>query len=353
MRRKLKPKTKRLTKTLLIDGEVLLKVGFNGTSQIQTEFGSIGTIYHFLNTIKIFYRDRFITKVVVFWEGDDSRAIRQVYYPRYKKNREEFNQLSEEQQEDLGKQRLRIQQYLEELYIRQITVPMSEADDCIAYYVQNSPNENKIIYTRDRDLLQLLDDKTKVYLQDKKLMVTLDNFHRHFNYHYSNVSIIKVIAGDQSDNIAGIQNIAEKTVLKLFPTLRDKELTIDEIKLESEKLLLSENVSNGNKNAIRRILGGETKWGAYGEDYFQVMDKVINLKNPIISDEGKEYVEDMINLPLDPEGRGGIQKINQMVREDGLMQLLPKTSANYSDFWQTFATIITEEQKKYNNYDGE
>ena len=78
--------------TLLIDGEYLLKQGFHGTKQLQGKEGSVGTIFHFINTIKRFYQDYAITKVVVFWEGENSKQFRQGYYPYYKANRNNTKQ---------------------------------------------------------------------------------------------------------------------------------------------------------------------------------------------------------------------------------------------------------------------
>lgn len=354
MRRKLHGSNKkRKPKTLLIDGEVLLKSGFSATKQIQDEFGSIGTIYHFLNTIKRFYIQYRISKVVVFWEGVGSRDIRRVYYPRYKMNREEFPQYTPEQQEDLGRQRMRIKQYLEELYIRQIEVDYSEADDCIAQYCHISENERKLIYTVDRDLLQLLSEDTHIYLSDKKVVINLNNYHKYFRFHHENISIIKSISGDPADNISGIKNVGDETAVKLYPEIKERKLTISEIKDISEKLLLDENVTNSKKNAVRRILNGETKWGNHGDDYFEVMDKVINLTTPIISEEGKELIEIMYDGVLEPEGRGGMNEVNKMLKEDGVYKLLPKTSENYYNFWASFISIIRKEQLNYNKYGKE
>ena len=160
--------------SLLIDGENLLKIGFHGTKNTQTENGSVGTIFHFINTIKRFYSEFGITKVVVFWEGENSTQYREGYYPYYKKNRK--GRYTDEQLYDLGRQRQRIKQYIEELYIRQVEVPECEADDGIAYYVKNSPNESKIILSADRDLLQLVGEDVKQYLLDKKVIITDKNF---------------------------------------------------------------------------------------------------------------------------------------------------------------------------------
>lgn len=327
--------------SLLIDGENLLKIGFHGTKNTQTENGSVGTIFHFINTIKRFYSEFGITKVVVFWEGENSTQYREGYYPYYKKNRK--GRYTDEQLYDLGRQRQRIKQYIEELYIRQVEVPECEADDGIAYYVKNSPNESKIILSADRDLLQLVGEDVKQYLLDKKVIITDKNFISFFNYHRGNVGLIKMIAGDSADNISGLQSIGEETTLKLFPELKTEAKTSDWILERTNELLLE---TPGSK-ALETIIDGKTKWGMYGKDYFAVMDKIINLENPNVTEELKETINEMVNEVLDPTGRGGISKVMEMIKEDKLINYISTYDDQYFVFWSTFITIIKKEQQLY------
>lgn len=330
--------------TLLIDGESLLKQGFYGAKQVQTKNGSVGSIFHFINTIKKFYAEHGITKVVVFWEGKDSKAYRQGYYPYYKKNRED--KLTVDERHDLDHKRIRIKQYLEELFIRQVEIDGCEADDGIAYYVKHSPNEQKLIYTNDRDMLALIADDVKVYISNKKAVINQENFNNYFDYHYTNVGLIKMIAGDTSDNISGIENVGELTVLKLFPELK-KETKSPEWIVERVNTLLEK--ESGNK-ALINIKDGKTKWGTYGIDYFSVMNKVINLETPNVTDDLKEAIAEMVEDYLSPEGRGGVNKIMDMMKEDELLTFLPKYDDGFFVFWSSFITIINKEKKLYEQF---
>ena len=340
LNRRLRTQTK--INSLLIDGEALLKQGFHGAKQVQTKNGSVGTIFHFINTIKRFYQDYGVTKVVVFWEGENSKAYRQAYYPYYKQNRND--KVTIDQKHDLDRQRVRIKQYLEELFIRQVEIDGCEADDCIAYYVKNSPNESKTIYTNDRDLLQLMDDETKVFLHGKKIMINVDNFKNYFDYHFENVGLIKMIAGDSSDNISGLEGIGEETVLKIFPELKKEKKTYDWVLQRVDELL----ESTPKNNKLITIKEGKTKWGTYGNDYFGVMNKIINLNDcPNVTIESKELIDEMINESLSPDGRGGINTIMEMMKEDQLITFLPKYDDAFFTFWSSFITIINKEKKLY------
>lgn len=327
--------------SLLIDAESLLKQGYYGAKQIQMKNGSVGTIYHFINTIRRFHTDYSVTKVVVFWEGENSKYYRQAYYPYYKSNRND--KMTLEEIHDLDRQRVRIKQYLEELFIRQVEVDGCEADDAIAVYCKNSNSENKIIYTNDRDLLQLLDDKTKVFLHGKKALVTKDNFKNFFKYDYRNVGLIKMISGDISDNISGLEGIGEDSVLKFFPELLKEVKDYNWIS-ERTEVLLAENPKSKKLQAIKE---GKTKWGTYGREYFTIMEKIISLNHPNITEDLNISIAEVVNDVLSPEGRGGINKVIEMMKEDEILIFLPKNQDWYYEFWASFINIINKEKKNY------
>lgn len=329
--------------SLLIDGEGLLKQGYYGAKQFIGKNGRVGTIFHFINTIRRFYESYGITKVVVFWEGNNSKEYRKNYYPYYKLNRND-KYTSEDEKIDLERQRIRIKQYLEELFIRQVEIDGCEADDGIAYYVTQSPNENKLIFTNDRDLLQLLNNDVKVYLSDKKAVINTKNFNNYFKYHYKNVGLMKMIAGDSSDNISGVKGLGVESVLKLFPELKREEKNHEWV-IENTKKLLEETPKS---KQLLNIIGGETKWGTYGTDYFSVMEKIISLKLPNVTEDLKVAINEMVNDVLSPENRGGIKVVYKMMYEDELVRYMTNSSDYYVVFWTPFITIINKELKMYN-----
>ena len=149
-----------MTKTLLVDGNNLLKIGFHGVKDFYHNGKHIGGLWHFINTIRRFIDEQNFDKVVVMWDGDDNSSTRKLIYPQYKKKlliTEDFKDQS------FGEQKERVKQYLEECYIRQIEVDNNEGDDLIAYYCQISEDEIKTIFSGDKDLTQLISDKVSVY----------------------------------------------------------------------------------------------------------------------------------------------------------------------------------------------
>ena len=147
---------------LLVDGDNLRTIGFYGVKNHFYKGTHIGGIYHFLNTLRRAFETYHLDKIVVFWDGLEGSSTRRKIYVHYKENRRQRVR-SEEELNSYQYQRGRIKQYLEELYVRQGEFEYCETDDCIAYYTQNSPNENKIVYSSDGDLTQLVSDTTQIF----------------------------------------------------------------------------------------------------------------------------------------------------------------------------------------------
>ena len=98
--------------------------------------------------------------------------------------------------------------------IMQVQDEIIEADDGIAYYCSKIKDDEKIvIVTNDRDMLQLLHERIGVYVINLRKIVTIKNYNENFNHHYSNIKLLKILSGDNSDNIKGIKGVSEKTLI--------------------------------------------------------------------------------------------------------------------------------------------
>ncbi len=91
---------------------------------------------------------------------------------------------------------------------------------------------------------------------------------------------------------------------------------------------------------------GKTKTGIYGEEFFQINEKIIDLSNPIITEEGKQIVELYCKETLDPEGRG-YRNIIKLMMEDGFFKFLPKGDDAWVNFVKPFLKLTRKEKKKY------
>jgi DNA polymerase-1 len=216
------PPRKKKTKyklTCIIDGTALLKVAYHGASNLYNSKGvHIGGLFQFFSIMRKVIKENNVTNIVVFWDGELSGKLRHNIYPEYKQNRKkDYRNGLKDIDEELEYQKIRIKQYLEELSIKQFEDEVVEADDCIAYYILNrSDDERILICTGDRDLCQLIEQDVSVYLFDKKRIASIDNYNFVFEYDIRNLRLIKIIAGDTSDNIKGIEKIGPKKAEKIL-----------------------------------------------------------------------------------------------------------------------------------------
>jgi len=329
-------------KTLIIDGNNLFKIGFHGVRDFYHEGRHVGGTWHFINTIRRFIDEQNFDKVVVFWDGISNSSARRLIYPQYKEHRRsDFNEFK---QDSFDEQKERIKQYLEEMFVRQIVIDNNEADDLIAYYCQISEDEIKTIFSGDKDLTQLISDKVSIYSPNsKQVYKNGDKIKIQFHeFPHQNIKTYKILSGDKSDNIDGIYYLGEKTLVKLFPELLDRTVTITDILIKAETLLKEDK----DNKVLQNLLSGKTKTGVYGEEFFIINEKIVDLSKPLITDEAKELVELYYREILDPDGRG-YKNLLKMMMQDGFFKFLPKGDNAWVNFVRPFMKLTRKEKRNY------
>lgn len=333
-----------MTKTLLVDGNNLLKIGFYGVKEYYHKGEHIGGIYHFLNTLRRFIEEQNFDKVVVFWDGDSNSSARKLIYPKYKENRTSTE--TDQKKESFYKQKERIKQYLEEMFVRQVEVNNNESDDLIAYYCHISEDEQKTIFSSDRDLTQLISEKVSVYSPQQKRTYKMGDMikNKDLEFPHYNIKTTKIVCGDTSDNIDGIRYLGEKTLVKLFPEILENPITFSDILSKAEQLLKEDK----ENTALKNLLTGKTKDGIYGEEFFVINQKIIDLSEPLITEQGKTIVEEYYKETLDPDGRG-YKNLIKMMMDDGIFKYLPKTDDAWVEFLRPIMKLTRKEKKKFKN----
>jgi len=331
-----------VTKTLLVDGNNLFKIGFHGVKDFYHDGKHVGGVWHFINTIRRFIEEQNFDKVVVFWDGLGNSSTRKLLYPQYKEQRR--NDYNEFKQDSFNEQKERIKQYLEEMFVRQIVIDNNEADDLIAYYCQISEDEHKTIFSGDKDLTQLISDKVSIYSPNTKQYYKNGDKIKiyHYEFPHQNIKTYKILSGDKSDNIDGIYYLGEKTLVKLFPELLDQTVTVTDI-LQKAESLLKEDKDN---TALKNLLSGKTKSGIFGEEFFTINEKIVDLSNPLLSDEAKELVKLYYQESLDPDGRG-YKNLMKMMMQDGFFKFLPKGDDAWVYFIKPFLKLTRKEKRNY------
>lgn len=338
-------------RTLLIDSRYLLKRSINGAKDVYTNGIHFGGVFQFFTTLRKLVYTHKVNKVILFWDGENGGLQRHLIDLNYKSNRKNKSwsdkiELSEaeikreeEKERSVLWQQKRINAYAEELFLRQICVDQIEADDLIAQYcLDHHQTEELLIFTNDRDFLQLLDLNITILFGNIDHPITKSNFYFDFGYHYSNAINMKIICGDTSDCIKGIRGFSEEALLNEFPDLKFKPMMIRDICKMADDI---------NKQRISEKKKPLKKYETLLNSVPQLITnyRLVNLKDPILNDEAYEELA-QLEMPLSPENRGS-KNLYKMMQDDDFFSIYNSTFVNYVE---PFYTIIMNEKKIYDEY---
>jgi hypothetical protein len=174
--------------------------------------------------------------------------------------------------------------------------------------------------------------------------VGIGNYQWFFEHHYSNAGLIKMIEGCKSDNVKGIDGVTENTLLTHFPQLKERNVTLEEI-FESSKLIQEERTTP--LKALDNILNGVSR-GVHKGPFYEINKKIIDLNNPLLPEEARESIRNLVELPLDPEGRD-YKNVLKMMIEDGVMYVIPGGENGYLNFMEPFINLLKKEKLNFKN----
>ena len=227
---------------------------------------------------------------------DSSRkTFRNEIYKEYKENRESMP-------DDLRSQIPILYELIDALGISRIVLDNYEADDIVGTIAEKNKKENikTIIYSPDKDILQLVDDDVKVVAsnKDNELMEYDREAVKEKRGVYPN-QIIDLLAlmGDASDNIPGVKGVGEKTALKLlegYESLDGIYKNIDSIKGKVQEKLLESKDSAYMSYKLATI---ERDIKDFNLDYKEIESSKINIDevNRILDELELKQIRDKIN----------------------------------------------------------
>ena len=362
--------------TLLIDGSNLLEVSSRGDDRLSGTGKPTGGIFQFFLQLKMLLRKGNFRYVYVFWDGNQSGLLRYKLNSDYKANRDKEFEDEEElsdymkavnakingmkqyfsKKEDPAKlaqrkkqkeifhwQREVIIDCLEELFVRQCMCDKTEADDFIGYYVTHKkPNERIVICSNDRDLTQLIAEDVIVYVQSLKDFLTVKNYTKIEGINYQNVVLKKILCGDISDNIKGIKGFGEKTLLNNFDEITKRKVTLNEViekakNINEERAKLKKKPLKWAENIVNRVTDG-----VQGSEIYEINEKIIDLKKPLMTDEAVEIIENIMYTPIDPEDRT-LENLYRILLENDVEDLRDETK--FSNFFNEFLYLIDKEKR--------
>ena len=219
-----------MKKLIVIDGNSLANRAFYAIPILSNSKGVItNAVYGFTNMLMRLVKQEQPDYLAVAF--DVSRKVfRHEQYADYKAQRKGMP-------EELRGQMDLIKDVLRAMNIAIYEAEGYEGDDVIGTMVRWAEREDiaSIIVTGDKDSLQLISDKTSVYLTKKGISELGSDdyaaFHEEYNLVPDQVRDLKGLMGDSSDNIPGVPSVGEKTALKLlhqYGTVEELYLHLDD-----------------------------------------------------------------------------------------------------------------------------
>ena len=167
------------------------------------------------------------------------KNFRNEIYKDYKANRSEAP-------EDLAPQFSYIRKSVEAFNLPSIELTNYEADDLIATYAKKiiSVGATVTIISSDKDLMQLINDKIRIFDPMKSKIIGAKEVKEKFGVKPDQVVDVQSLAGDSSDNIPGVPGIGIKTAAELinkYDSLDNLLKNLEEIKQKKRKETLTNN----------------------------------------------------------------------------------------------------------------
>jgi len=202
-----------MDKMLLVDGNSILFRAYYSTTPMTSQSGlATNAVYGFFQMLKKALELVAPQAVLVAFDTGE-KTFRHTEYPQYKGTRKPLD-------EELIIQFPLVRELLDALGIARLEIVGYEADDLIGSLAKKYPDYQCNVLTSDKDLLQVIDDTTSVWLIKRGLSDILKMDKAAFFAQYQLVPKqmidLKGLMGDASDNIPGIKGIGEKTALKLL-----------------------------------------------------------------------------------------------------------------------------------------
>ncbi|MFV0255039.1 MAG: DNA polymerase I [Erysipelotrichaceae bacterium] len=205
-----------MSKVLLVDGNSLFFRAYFASAYGHKMSTSSGIYTNAVFTFsKMFFNalaDLKPDKVVVAFDSG-KKSTRVEYCPEYKAHRKELDP-------ELIMQFPIVRELLDAAKIMNCHIDGIEADDIIGTFSKKFADDEVIILTSDKDLLQLISDNTTVYLTKSGTSNLVKMDHQALADLWSitpeQVIDLKGLMGDNSDNIPGVKGVGEKTAIKLL-----------------------------------------------------------------------------------------------------------------------------------------
>jgi DNA polymerase-1 len=223
----------------LIDGNSYVYRAYYAIKGLSNSKGlPTNAIYGFTNMLLKIIREKKPDGLAISFDSPVPTERHRIY--------EEYKAQRPEAPGELIQQIPHIRRMIEAFRIKIFEIPGYEADDILGTIARKAESEgaNVFIVTGDKDMLQLVDNKVKVYDPMKDKVLDEEFIRDKFGVGPERVTEFMALTGDAVDNIPGIKGVGEKTardLLSEFSSLEDLLNNVDRIRKDKLRTLVTEN----------------------------------------------------------------------------------------------------------------
>jgi 5'-3' exonuclease len=221
-------------------------------------------------------------------------------------------------------QLMRSVHYLDCLPISTMAIDHIEADDTIAYIAQQYYKDSNVsIMSADKDFLQLASDKIKVWSPTKKKLYGCAEILNEYGVSCQNYIWYRVLEGDVSDNIDGINGAGLKTIIKCFPFFAEsRHVDLQEIYTYCE--------NNQSKYKLYRNI-------LENKDIVERNYTLMQLKDTEIQSFSQLRINEILDMPIKKMDRVGFSKL---VTEDKMWNNIPNYQIWLNECFGKLTTLV-------------
>jgi DNA polymerase-1 len=219
---------------LIVDGHNTFMRAWCAMPSMNSNGDHNGGIIGFLRSIGSAIKLYHPTRCIITFDGIGGSFQRRKMFPGYKQGRKSKTRLNRayqtdetlaEEEKNCARQLARLMDYLVFLPVNVILLDHVEADDTMAYCALDTFKDSRcIIMSSDKDFLQLVDERIKVWSPTKKILYGPAEVMRDYGIHPNNFVLFRALDGDKSDGIDGIKGAGIKTAVKCFPFLSESKV---------------------------------------------------------------------------------------------------------------------------------
>jgi len=203
-------------KLVLIDGHAILHRAYHALPPLTSRVGQVNAVYGFTSMLLKIISELKPSYIAVCLDRKE-KTFRKEMFEAYQAQRPEVDK-------ELISQVELTKEVISAFGIKIFSVAGFEADDVIGTLAKkaegNGEIEEVIIVTGDRDILQLVSDKIKVYLLVKGIseatLLDKSGVEAKMGVLPHLIVDYKALVGDASDNYSGVSGIGPKTAVKLI-----------------------------------------------------------------------------------------------------------------------------------------